>query len=59
MGSQGLRRRLIDDRCGVTGIEYGLIAVTALVVLGTAGTDLINVFGQIAGNLSGERAGGG
>ena len=56
-------RRLIDDGCGVTAIEYGLIAaliaVTALVVLGTGGTDLTSVFGQIASNLGGERAGGG
>ena len=63
MGSHGMLRRLIDDGCGVTAIEYGLIAAlianTALVVLGTAGTDLASVFGQTACNLSGERAGGG
>jgi pilus assembly protein Flp/PilA len=56
-------RRLIDDGCGVTAIEYGLIAaliaVTALVVLRTGGTDLTSVFGQIASNLGGKRAGGG
>ena len=63
MGSHGMLRRLIDDGCGVAAIEYGLIAtliaVAALVGVGTAGTDLASVFGQIASNLSGERAGGG
>lgn len=63
MGSHGILRRLIDDGREVTAIEYGLIAtliaVTALVVLGTAGTDLASVFGQIGSGLSGERAGGG
>ena len=63
MGSHGILRRLIDDGCGVTAIEYGLIAaliaVAALVGVGKAGTDLTGVFGQIASNLSGETAGGG
>jgi len=63
MGSRGMLRRLIEEGCGVTAIEYGLIvaliAIIALVVLGTAGTDLTSVFGQIASNLGGERAGGG
>jgi pilus assembly protein Flp/PilA len=46
---------LIEDSRGVTAIEYGLIAaliaVAAVVVMGTVGTDLTGVFGQVAENL--------
>lgn len=56
MGSHGILRNLIDDGCGITAIEYGviaaLIAVATLLVLGTAGTVLVSVFGQIASNLA-------
>jgi pilus assembly protein Flp/PilA len=47
--------RLIGDRSGVTAIEYGLIAaliaVAAVVVMGTAGTNLSTVFSQVASSL--------
>ena len=47
--------RLIEDRSGVTAIEYGLIAaliaVAAVVVMGTAGTNLSGVFSQVAASL--------
>jgi pilus assembly protein Flp/PilA len=47
--------RVIKDRSGVTAIEYGLIAaliaVAAVVVMGTVGTDLSGVFDTVATNL--------
>jgi pilus assembly protein Flp/PilA len=47
--------RLIKDGSGVTAIEYGLIAaliaVAAVVVMGTVGTDLSGVFSQVAASL--------
>jgi pilus assembly protein Flp/PilA len=47
--------RLINDAKGVTAIEYGLIAaliaVAAVVVMGTAGTNLSGVFSQVAASL--------
>ena len=47
--------RLIGDRSGVTAVEYGLIAaliaVAAVVVMGTAGTNLSTVFSQVASSL--------
>ena len=47
--------RLIGDRSGVTAIEYGLIAaliaVAAVVVMGTVGTNLSTVFSQVASSL--------
>jgi pilus assembly protein Flp/PilA len=47
--------RLIDNKKGVTAIEYGLIAaliaVAAVVVMGTAGTNLSSVFNTVANNL--------
>jgi pilus assembly protein Flp/PilA len=47
--------RLIEDRRGVTAIEYGLIAaliaVAAVVVMGTVGTNLSGVFSQVASSL--------
>ena len=48
-------RRLIEDSRGVTAIEYGLIAaliaVAAVVVMGTVGTNLSSTFNTIAGSL--------
>ena len=48
-------RRLTEDQSGVTAIEYGLIAaliaVAAVVVMGTVGTNLSNVFSQVASSL--------
>jgi pilus assembly protein Flp/PilA len=50
-----LRHYLIEDRRGVTAIEYGLIAaliaVAAVVIMGTVGTDLSSVFSQVASSL--------
>jgi len=47
--------RLIEDRSGVTAIEYGLIAaliaVAAVVVMGTVGTNLSSTFSTVAGSL--------
>jgi len=47
--------RTIQDQKGVTAIEYGLIAaliaVAAVVVMGTAGTNLSGVFSQVAASL--------
>jgi pilus assembly protein Flp/PilA len=47
--------RLSKDDCGVTAIEYGLIAaliaVAAVVIMGTVGTDLTGTFSQVASNL--------
>jgi pilus assembly protein Flp/PilA len=46
---------LILDTSGVTAIEYGLIAaliaVAAVVVMGTVGTNLSGVFSQVASSL--------
>jgi len=47
--------RLMQDRSGVTAIEYGLIAaliaVAAVVVMGTVGTNLSSVFNTVATDL--------
>ena len=47
--------RAIDDQKGVTAIEYGLIAaliaIAAVVVMGTTGTNLSGVFSQVAASL--------
>jgi pilus assembly protein Flp/PilA len=47
--------RLMNDEKGVTAIEYGLIAaliaVAAVVIMGTAGTNLSGVFSQVAASL--------
>jgi pilus assembly protein Flp/PilA len=47
--------RVIGDSRGVTAIEYGLIAaliaVAAVVVMGTVGTNLSGVFSQVASSL--------
>jgi pilus assembly protein Flp/PilA len=48
-------RRLTEDKSGVTAIEYGLIAaliaVAAVVIMGTVGTNLSGVFSQVAASL--------
>jgi len=48
-------RCLITDSRGVTAIEYGLIAaliaVAAVVVMTTVGTNLSGVFSQVASSL--------
>lgn len=48
-------RALMRDQSGVTAIEYGLIAaliaVAAVTVMGTVGTNLSNTFNTIAGKL--------
>lgn len=50
-----LVRRLSADQSGATAIEYGLIAaliaVAAVTVMGTVGTNLSNTFNTVAGNL--------
>jgi pilus assembly protein Flp/PilA len=54
IGTQ-LISRLIKDGSGVTAIEYGLIAaliaVAAVAIMGTAGTNLSGVFSQVAASL--------
>jgi pilus assembly protein Flp/PilA len=48
-------RRLIEDSRGVTAIEYGLIAaliaVAAVVVMGTIGSNISSTFNTVAGKL--------
>ena len=48
-------KRFLSDRSGATAIEYGLIAaliaVAAVVVMGTVGTNLSSVFNTVANNL--------
>jgi pilus assembly protein Flp/PilA len=50
-----LMRSLTSDTRGVTAIEYGLIAaliaVAAVVIMGTVGTNLTGTFSQVAANL--------
>ena len=47
--------RLIGDSRGVTAIEYGLIAaliaVAAVTIMGTVGTNLSGTFSQVAASL--------
>jgi pilus assembly protein Flp/PilA len=47
--------RLLNDENGATAIEYGLIAaliaVAAVTVLGTVGTNLTSVFSTVASDL--------
>jgi pilus assembly protein Flp/PilA len=47
--------RLLKDQHGATAIEYGLIAaliaVAAVTVMGTVGTNLSTTFSTIAGDL--------
>jgi pilus assembly protein Flp/PilA len=53
--ASGVVPRAIKDEQGVTAIEYGLIAaliaIAAVVVMGTVGTDLSGVFSQVAASL--------
>jgi len=46
---------LLHDQTGVTAIEYGLIAaliaVAAVTVMGTVGTNLSTTFNTVAGDL--------
>jgi len=48
-------QRLLRDDSGATAIEYGLIAaliaVAAVTVLGTVGTNLTSTFSNVASNL--------
>jgi pilus assembly protein Flp/PilA len=48
-------RRLMESEQGVTAIEYGLIAaliaVAAVVVMGTVGTNLSTTFSEVAASL--------
>lgn len=48
-------RRLVGDRHGVTAIEYGLIAaliaVAAVGIMSTVGTNLSSTFSDVAANL--------
>lgn len=48
-------KRFFSDQSGATAIEYGLIAaliaVAAVVVMGTVGTNLSSVFNTVANNL--------
>ena len=47
--------KLIKDESGVTAIEYGLIAaliaVAAVTVMGTVGTNLSSTFSKVAASL--------
>jgi pilus assembly protein Flp/PilA len=53
---KNLLTRFLNDDSGVTAIEYGLIAALISVVIITAaaavGTQLSNVFNNIAGRLA-------
>jgi pilus assembly protein Flp/PilA len=48
-------KQLLKNEAGVTAIEYGLIAaliaVAAVTVMGTVGTNLTSTFNSVAGNL--------
>jgi pilus assembly protein Flp/PilA len=45
----------MENRDGVTAIEYGLIAaligIAAVVVMGTVGTNLSTIFSEVASSL--------
>jgi pilus assembly protein Flp/PilA len=47
--------RLIADESGVTAVEYGLIAaliaVAAVTIMGTVGTNLSTTFSKVAAKL--------
>jgi pilus assembly protein Flp/PilA len=55
MTSLRVFKRLMAAEAGATAIEYGLIAaliaVAAVTVMGTVGTNLSSVFSTVAGNL--------
>lgn len=48
--------RLIDDECGATAIEYGLIAaliaMAAIIAFQTLGLNLVDIFNTIANALA-------
>ena len=48
-------RRLMENQDGVTAIEYGLIAaliaIAAVVIMGTVGTNLSTTFSEVAASL--------
>ena len=48
-------RRLVDNTSGVTAIEYGLIAaliaVAAIVMITSVGTNLTSTFSEVAAGL--------
>ena len=48
---QTLVKRFVNDECGATAIEYGLIAagiaVAIITVVGTVGTNLNTMFGKV------------
>ena len=48
-------RRLMENQDGVTAIEYGLIAaliaIAAVVIMGTVGTNLSTTFSEVASSL--------
>jgi pilus assembly protein Flp/PilA len=47
--------RLVNDESGATAVEYGLIAaliaVAAVTIMGTSGTNLSSTFNKVAGKL--------
>jgi pilus assembly protein Flp/PilA len=47
--------KLLQDESGVTAIEYGLIAaliaVAAVTIMGTVGTNLTSTFSKVASSL--------
>ena len=51
-----LLRSLLADEGGATAIEYGLIAalvaVAAIVALGTLGSELTGIFGMVGSDLA-------
>ncbi|CAA7616833.1 Flp family type IVb pilin [Magnetospirillum sp. SS-4] len=53
--ARSLIRQLVRDEKGATAIEYGLIAaliaVAAVTVMGTIGTNLTSTFTTVAGKL--------
>jgi pilus assembly protein Flp/PilA len=55
MRSLMILRRLIENDRGVTAIEYGLIAaliaVAAIAMITSVGTNLTNTFSTVANNL--------
>jgi pilus assembly protein Flp/PilA len=52
---RALFSKLIHDEAGVTAIEYGLIAaliaVAAVTIMGTVGTNLSTTFSKVAASL--------
>jgi pilus assembly protein Flp/PilA len=48
-------KKLIQDEAGVTAIEYGLIAaliaIAAIVAMGSVGTNLSGTFSKVAASL--------